>query len=227
MSVWEIEHWRVVVEKQQMAIEIYCWMWQKITIRIFFIHLIEKVPILTHTHSLLFGWYTSVRICFFLSLLHILSRSGSLRITINTHTFTFLLSSIYFLFQLLFGFPILLFFLFLFLFVGMPLLSEAPSERSESTDGFSKSFTLCSMYCQQERQEYRRVREKKAPNKQFELLLEHTFRNRFRALKINKLVCRFRHKRFKRTNKRQREKEMEEKESNRVKFQRNVSQCIK
>lgn len=27
------------------------------------------------------------------------------------------------------------------------------------------------------------------PNKQFELLLVHTFQNRFRALKINKFVC--------------------------------------
>lgn len=96
-----------------MAIEIYCRMWQKITIRIFFIHLIEKVPTYIHIH---------------MHITHAFFRSSKLssrpllefntNITINTHTFTFLLSSIYFLFQLLFGFPFLLFLLFLFLFVG-------------------------------------------------------------------------------------------------------------
>ena len=58
----------------------------------------------THTHLYIYIHSFS----FTLSQIH----SGRVHfgITINTHTFTFLLSSIYFLFQLLFGFPFLLFF---------------------------------------------------------------------------------------------------------------------
>lgn len=115
----------------------------------------ESAHTYTHTHALMFF------VCALLSRTHYLGCcSGSLRITINTHTFTFLLSSIYFLFQLLFGFPFLLF--LLFLFVGMPLLSKETSERTESTDGFSKPFTLFS-YCQ-ERQEHRKKAEKNQTN---------------------------------------------------------------
>lgn len=65
--------------------------------------------------------------------------------TINTHTFTFLLSSIYFLFQLLFGFPFLLFLFFFCVFPFSGIYCHYPkqtSERTESSDGFSKPFTL-------------------------------------------------------------------------------------
>lgn len=50
----------VAVAKYQMAIEIYCWMWQKITIRIFFIHLIEKVATYKHTHTYIYALTRSI-----------------------------------------------------------------------------------------------------------------------------------------------------------------------
>lgn len=97
-----------------------------------------------HTHALMYHTHTHTHTrslarshihinidiitgCFWLfslilsSLLLLAPRSRSryrdcFSITINTHTFTFLLSSIYFLFQLLFGFPFFIIFSVLFLF---------------------------------------------------------------------------------------------------------------